>query len=79
MMVNNKPVDILQQEFKREYASSSFYINGMPQVVMERQGEAKRLLSPNDKFARFQEVKYKEYKSLKKSGELYVQDFINVL
>lgn len=35
-MVNNKPVDVLQQEFKREYASSSFYINGMPTVVMER-------------------------------------------
>ena len=52
-MVNNKPVDIFQQEFKREYASSSFYINGMPTVVMEREGEAKRLLSPNDKFARF--------------------------
>ena len=68
MIVNNKPVQVLQQEFKKEYASSSFYINGMPAVVMERQGEARRLLSPNDKFARFQEVKYKEYKSLKTSG-----------
>lgn len=78
-MVNNRPVETLQQEFKREYASSSFYINGLPAVVLEREGETKRLFSPNDKFARFEEVKYKEYKSMKTSGEIYVQDFINVL
>ena len=53
VMVNNKPVEVLQEEFKREYASSSFYINGMPTVVLEKEGEARRLLSPNDKFARF--------------------------
>jgi hypothetical protein len=38
VMVNNKPVEVLQHEFKREYASSSFYINGMPAVVLEREG-----------------------------------------
>ncbi len=79
VMVNNKPVELLQQEFKREYASSSFYINGMPAVKLEREGEARRLLSPNDKLTRFEEVKYKEYKTMKTSGEFYVQDFINVL
>lgn len=79
MMVNNKPVETLQHEFKREYASSSFYINGLPTVVLEREGETKRLLSPNDKFARFEEIKVKEYKSMKTSGEMYMEDFINVL
>lgn len=79
LIVNNKAVETLQQEFKREYASSSFYINGLPTVVLEKEGETKRLLSPGDKFARFEEVKYKEYKSMKTSGEGYVQDFINVL
>jgi|JI9StandDraft_2_1071091.scaffolds.fasta_scaffold896460_1 protein-disulfide isomerase-like protein with CxxC motif len=78
-MVNNKAVETIHQEFKREYASSSFYINGLPTLVMEREGETKRLLSPGDKFARFEEVKYKEYKSMKTSGEGYVQDFISVL
>jgi hypothetical protein len=79
VIVNNRPVELLQQEFKREYASSSFYINGMPTVKLEREGEARRLLSPNDKLTRFEEVKYKEYKTMKTSGEFYVQDFINVL
>lgn len=53
VIVNSKPVDVLQHEFKREYASSSFYINGVPAVVLEREGEARRLLSPSDKFSRF--------------------------
>lgn len=36
VMVGNKPVEVLQEEFKREYASSSFYINGVPTVKLER-------------------------------------------
>lgn len=46
---------------------------------MEREGEARRLFSPSDKLTRFEEVKYKEYKTMKTSGEVYVQDFISVL
>jgi hypothetical protein len=79
VMVGNKPVEVLQEEFKREYASSSFYINGVPTIKLEREGEARRLFSPTDKLTRFEEVKYKEYKTIKTSGEVYVQDFISVL
>ena len=69
----------MQHEYKTEYASSSFYVNGAMTAVVEREGETRRLFSPNDKFARFEDVKHREYKSLKTSGEFYVQDFINVL
>lgn len=53
-MVNNQPVEVLKRELKKEYASSSLYVNGMPTVVMERGGETRRFISPNDKFARFE-------------------------
>lgn len=53
VMMGNKPVEVLQEEFKREYASSSFYINGIPTIKIEREGEARRLFSPSDKLTRF--------------------------
>ena len=79
VMVNSNPVETMQEEFKRSYASSSFYINGLPTVKLEKEGEVRRLIKPQSPTNRFEEVKYKEYKSIKASGEQYVQDFISVL
>ena len=57
VFMGNRPVDVLQEEYKSSFSSSSFYKNGMPTIKIEREGEARRLFSPTDKLTRFEEVK----------------------